>query len=93
MPAEMTWIFMAYLVMGVITFIVYGIDKWRAARGRWRVPERHLHLLELLFGWPGALVGQLVFRHKLKKWSYMGVFVLIVFVHVVGWWVYLRSEG
>lgn len=90
MPTEMKWILVAYLVMSVLTFIVYGIDKRRAARGRWRVRERHLHLLELLFGWPGAIVGQLVFRHKLRKLAYMAMFALVVLMHLLGWWVYFR---
>ena len=48
----------AYLVlMNLVTFWVYGADKRRARRGRWRVPERTLFLLPLLGGSIGALAG------------------------------------
>ncbi len=43
-----------YALVSLLTLIAYGIDKSRAIDGRRRIPERRLHLLELLGGWPGA---------------------------------------
>jgi uncharacterized membrane protein YsdA (DUF1294 family) len=74
-----------YLLMSLVTFAYYGLDKRRAGRGQWRIPERTLHLLELLGGWPGALAGQAFFRHKRSKSSYMLVFWLIVVLHLLVW--------
>lgn len=54
----------AYLVMSLITFVVYGLDKLKAKKGWWRIPEATLHVLEFAFGWPGAWAAQVVFRHK-----------------------------
>ena len=64
--------------MSVIAFLFYGYDKRQAVRNRPRVPEVILHLLALLGGTPGALMGQLVFRHKTKKLSFRIVFLAIV---------------
>ena len=72
----------AYAVMSVITFCAYGLDKWKAKRGKLRIRERTLHLLELFGGWPGAIAGQVVFHHKSRKVSYLVVFWGIVVVHV-----------
>ena len=59
----------AYLVlMNLVTFWVYGADKRRARRGRWRVPEKTLFLLPLLGGSIGALAGMRVFHHKTRHW-------------------------
>jgi uncharacterized membrane protein YsdA (DUF1294 family) len=74
-----------YALISLVTFIVYGFDKHRARCGGWRVPEPHLHGLELLGGWPGAIFGQMLFRHKLRKTGYMLVFVGIVALHVTAW--------
>jgi uncharacterized membrane protein YsdA (DUF1294 family) len=74
-----------YAVMSLITFTYYGLDKRRAGRGGWRIPEKTLHLLELLGGWPGALLAQSLFRHKRSKASYMLVFWLIVALHAAAW--------
>ena len=74
-----------YVCMSLVTFALYAIDKQRAVRGEWRLSEATLHLVELLGGWPGALVAQHVLRHKRQKTSYMLVFWLIVAAHVAAW--------
>ena len=69
--------FAAYSLMSVVTAAVYLLDKRLAIRGARRIPERTLHGLELLGGWPGALVAQQVFRHKNRKPSFFLVTWLI----------------
>jgi len=80
----------AYAVASAATFLAYGWDKRQAMRGGRRARERTLHLLELAGGWPGGLVGQIVFKHKRQKVSYMLVFAGIVLLHVAGWYVVYR---
>ena len=63
-----------YLTASVVAGIVYGIDKSAAQRGGWRTPERTLHVLALMGGWPGAVVAQRVFRHKSRKLSFRFAF-------------------
>lgn len=58
-------------VINVVTFAVYGADKRRAKRGKWRVPEKTLFLLPLLGGSVGALAGMWVFHHKTKHWYFV----------------------
>lgn len=64
------WRLLAYLLISAVTYFTYGNDKTRAVTGQRRVPERQLHVLELLGRWPGALVAQSSFRHKNRKPSY-----------------------
>lgn len=78
-----------YLLMSVICFLVYWWDKRKSINGEWRIPEAHLHWLELLGGWPGALIAQQKLRHKNRKGSYQFVFWLIVVLHLVAWVDYL----
>jgi uncharacterized membrane protein YsdA (DUF1294 family) len=68
-------------ILSIITFGVYGYDKLSARRGGERVSERTLHLLALCSGWPGALAGQLLFRHKTGKASFQACFWLTVLVN------------
>ena len=58
----------AYFLVGIniLAFIVYGIDKWRAAHGRWRIPESTLLGLAIIGGSIGALLGMKVWHHKTK---------------------------
>ena len=67
-------IFLVYLVMSVVTIVVYAMDKHKAANGKWRIPEATLHLFELLCGWPGAMIAQVLIRHKNAKLSFQLVF-------------------
>ena len=71
------------LVMSFVTFLAYASDKGRAATGRRRIPERTLHLLAFLGGWPGAFLAQRQFRHKTQKVSFRIVFWIVVVLHVV----------
>ena len=67
------------LVVNVLTFVVYGIDKWKARRGRWRVPEATLLVLAVAGGSVGAWVAMQLFRHKTQKKKFRyGVPVLFV---------------
>ena len=63
-----------YILIGinVLTFLVYGIDKWKAKRGSWRISEATLLLLAVIGGSIGALMGMRVWHHKTmhKKFKY-----------------------
>ena len=67
------------LAVNVLTFIVYGVDKWKARRGRWRVPEATLMGLAALGGSVGAWLAMQLFRHKTQKKKFRyGVPILFV---------------
>lgn len=69
--------------LSVITYLYYGWDKRQAKRGRERIPEKRLHLLAVLGGWPGGLLGQWRLRHKSSKVSFQIVFLLTVMGHFI----------
>lgn len=72
-----------------ITYMAYAFDKHAAQRGSQRIPETTLHLMELLSGWPGALLAQLSLRHKTSKRSYRIEFwaMTIANLAAAGFWV------
>ena len=70
-------------VMSIGTLVAYGVDKRRAILEGQRIPERTLHILSLLGGWPGAILGQKMFRHKTVKKSFRLVFWLTVIGNVI----------
>lgn len=79
----MTSIFEIYLiVINLVTFLVYGIDKLKAKRGKWRIPESMLLTLAVVGGSIGALLGMLAFRHKTKHKKFTIVVPLILAVQV-----------
>ena len=74
-----------YGLMSLVAFLAYAFDKRSARRGDARTSEMRLHALELLGGWPGALIAQRLIRHKNAKASYQIVFWLIGLGHLTGW--------
>lgn len=54
-------------VVNLVAFVAYGIDKRRARRGDWRIPERTLLALGFVGGGLGAFLGMRVFHHKTRK--------------------------
>ncbi|WP_284448449.1 DUF1294 domain-containing protein [Pseudoxanthomonas mexicana] len=81
------------LVLSVITFVVYALDKHAAQTGRWRTPESTLHLLELAGGWPGAWIAQQTLRHKSRKPGYRVVYWMMVVLHAAALiaWCWMRA--
>lgn len=71
----------AALTLSVLTFLAYRSDKRRAEAGAQRISEATLHALALMGGWPGAFLGQRMFRHKTSKLSFQFVFWFVVLVH------------
>ena len=70
------------LVMSLVTFAAYGMDKRQAKTGGRRISEARLQWLALLGGWPGAWAGQQFFRHKTQKFVFRVVFWFIVALHL-----------
>ena len=65
-------IYTSIVILNVITFFLYGIDKWKAKKNRWRIPESILLLLAVLGGSIGAWMGMKIWHHKTmhKKFKY-----------------------
>ena len=60
--------FLIYLlVINIVGFLYMGIDKWKAKRNAWRIPEDTLFALTALGGGIGTITGMYTFRHKTKK--------------------------
>ena len=72
-------IYTSIAMLSVITFVVYGIDKWKAKKDKWRIPESTLLLLAIVGGSIGALLGMKVWHHKTmhKKFKY-GIPLILV---------------
>lgn len=69
------------LIMSLLSYVYYAIDKRAAQKQQWRVPENFLHMLALLGGWPGAWIAQERLRHKTRKTSFRVVFWLTLFIN------------
>jgi len=78
-----TVVILYLLVINFIGFAMMGIDKNRARRGAWRIPEKTLFTCALLGGSLGATIGMSAFRHKTKHWYFKYGMPLILVVQVL----------
>lgn len=73
---------LAYLLMiNLAGLTLMGVDKSRARRDAWRIPEKNLFLVSLLGGSAGTWMGMYLFRHKTKHWRFVAGMPLICLVH------------
>ena len=79
----MKYFAIALIIWNLITFILMGVDKRRAEREKWRIPEKTLLLCALFLGAPGAILGALVFRHKTRKWKFRLTLPLTLIANVL----------
>lgn len=67
------------LIINVIAFVLFGIDKHKARQGLWRIPEKFIFLSAILGGSIGAICGMELFRHKTKHKSFtIGLPVILI---------------
>ena len=69
------------IVINVIAFAMYGIDKYRAMAGKWRIPEKTLIVFAAAGGCYGAWAGMQVFRHKTQKSKFTTLIPLFMVVY------------
>lgn len=70
--------------INLVALIFYGIDKRRAVRHQWRIPESTLLLLAAVGGGVGALLGMTLWHHKTRKWKFRILVPVFLILWIVG---------
>ena len=68
--------------VSAVAFLMYGIDKWKAKRGAWRIPEKTLMLLSFIGGGAAMYITMLLIRHKTKHVKFMVGIPLIIIAQI-----------
>ena len=79
-----------FAVINVVTFFMYGVDKWKAKKSKWRIREAALLGLAVLGGSIGAWLGMKTWHHKTqhKKFRYGVPAIIIVQLILIGYFLY-----
>ncbi len=88
METNTSTIILYLLAINIAAFIAFGIDKYKAKRDKWRIPESTLLTMAVLGGSIGALAGMKIWRHKtLHNKFRIGIPVILVLqIIVIIWW-------
>ncbi len=81
------WLILLIYLAAVNLFglIIMGVDKSRAKRRKWRIPEATLFLVAIIGGSIGSIAGMYLFRHKTKHWYFVvGMPVILVLQIIAG---------
>jgi len=74
---------MWFVLVSALTLVIYGADKLAARKAWRRVPEATLLIFGVVGGWPGAILGQQLFRYKTQKQPFKTYFMITVILNVV----------
>lgn len=71
-----------FILINILTFILYGIDKKKAIKGKYRISEYHLLLCSFIGGFIGSFFGMKLFHHKTKKilFWFFNIFCTIMWI-------------
>ncbi|MBP5372221.1 MAG: DUF1294 domain-containing protein [Bacteroidales bacterium] len=88
METNISTIILYLLAINIAAFIAFGIDKYKAKRDKWRIPESTLLTMAVLGGSIGALAGMKIWRHKtLHNKFRIGIPVILALqIIVIIWW-------
>ena len=72
------------LIINIVAFATYGIDKWKAKNNKWRISEATLLGMAIIGGSIGAYCGMMLFHHKTRHWYFRyGIPAIIVLQAVI----------
>jgi len=90
-PICILWLYL--VIINLAAFITMGADKYKAARQKWRIPERTLFLLAAIGGSIGGIAGIYAFRHKtLRKKFTLGFPAILIIQIALGIFIYIYTK-
>ncbi len=60
-----------FVILNILGLALMGIDKWKARKGAFRIPEATLFIIALIGGSVGSILGMYLFRHKTRHWYFV----------------------
>ncbi|MBQ5917291.1 MAG: DUF1294 domain-containing protein [Lachnospiraceae bacterium] len=79
----MNFIIAYVIIINIIGLLSMFIDKYRAIKNKWRIPEKTLFLIAILGGSIGSNIGMRLFRHKTKHWYFVFGMPAILIIQLV----------
>lgn len=77
-------LFIYLIIINLVAFAAYGVDKWKAKKDKWRIPEKTLILLAAIGGALGAYAGMRYFRHKTQHKKFTICVPLFLILWIIG---------
>ena len=72
-----------FIIMNLIGFALMGIDKYRAKKRSFRIPEATLFIVAIIGGSIGSIIGMYAFRHKTRHWYFVYGMPFILLLQII----------
>ena len=72
-----------FIIINIIGFLAMYVDKQKAKKGKWRIPEKTLFIITALGGGIGTIAGMYTFRHKTQKAAFVVGFPVITILEII----------
>lgn len=72
-----------FVIINIVGFFIMWLDKYKAKKGKWRIPEKTLFIITALGGGIGTTIGMYTFRHKTQKLNFVIGFPFITILEIV----------
>lgn len=83
MMNPITFLIIYFIIMNIVGFALMGIDKRKAIKRTFRIPEATLFIVALIGGSIGSILGMQVFRHKTRHWYFVFGMPAILVVQIL----------
>ncbi len=81
---EVSQLLICYFVTVNICGVLFmGLDKWKAKKRSWRIPEATLFIIAVIGGALGSIIGMYLFRHKTRHWYFVYGMPAILVIHIL----------
>ena len=91
-PEGHKYIILYFIIINLIGILIMALDKYKAEKGKWRIPEKTLFLVTILGGGIGTIFGMYKFRHKTKKMYFVIGFPTILILEII-FGIIMASKG
>lgn len=82
MMSPITFLIIYFVIINIVGFAIMGIDKRKAIKRTFRIPEATLFIVALIGGSVGSIIGMQVFRHKTRHWYFVFGMPAILIVQI-----------
>lgn len=76
------YVIIYFVLINIISFFLFFIDKQKAKREKWRIKEKTLHISSFLGGTLGSIAAMILFHHKTKKPAFVVITVLALILNI-----------
>lgn len=71
-----------FIIINLISFVMFYVDKQKARKDKWRIEEKTLHLTSFLGGTPGSIAAMILFHHKTRKAGFVAITLVALIFNI-----------